>query len=158
MLSLKSMIERDLIPNDENYQVISFEGLDCAYIKKQNNKKMDICLYTDSDDYFNWSLIQFALTKDDIKNNRFFIMGYIIKNTKNVPVGSLIVKFIPFKNDIDYENLNGGKFNIILSNTNDEHDIIEEFNRYPGDKNIIYILSSKLKECFKRIIKENFEK
>lgn len=154
MISLHDLINRDLKPKNSQgiYQILSSQNCDYAKITSLKKETPDICLYEDESDDLKWSLIQYTLSGDDIKNKRFYMIGYLIKNKNNKPIGSLNVCFSPHKNDITIVDRIGGKFEIILSNNKNEHKLVDTFEKFPGNDNIINLLSQKLKDVLIDII------
>jgi hypothetical protein len=158
MISLEELANRDIKQEiiAGKYQILSSKTYSCAQICFLEKPSLDICLYDDKSDKLKWSFIQYSLSDDDIDNKRFYMIGYLIKNKNNYPIGSLIFSFLPYDmNNINFNNPIKGSFEIILSNNKNEHKIIETFDKYPGNDESIILLSEKLKSVMINIIEDN---
>jgi hypothetical protein len=156
-ISLKDIINRDVQKNKKGkYQIQSGENCNYAKINSFDKDISDICIFEKEIEDFNCSLIQYSLSDDDINNNNFIMIGYLIKNKNNTVIGSLDLIFNP-KNKIkrEFKKILKGDFRIILSNNNNEKKIIKTLDYYVGNNNIINLLTEILCEVLVEIINSN---
>lgn len=109
-------------------------------IIRQTKFDKDICLHKTKVNNYDCSLIQYTLTDDDIRNNKLYLLGYIIHQDNDI-YGILNVQFDDFEKIEINKNIEG-KFNIVYS-TKENSTILKTFDTYPN-KNIVYILTEFL--------------
>jgi hypothetical protein len=156
LISLKELINRDVnyANLETKYQVQSQKNSNYAKIVKLNKSVPDVCIYNYITDPFECSLIQFSVSDKDIQNKYLPMIGYLIKTKHGEVLGTLIYIFETNENIAIGENIIG-KFNIILSNKENQHKIIKQFNEFCGQEELVYLLTEELGECLKNIIDEN---
>lgn len=101
----------------------------------------DICIFKNTDDNITCELLAFVLSDDDIVKERFYIMGYLMKNN-DVPIGTL--NFVFKKSFGENGKMMQGKFEVVLSNSKNENLILQTFDTYPGNDNVAKILTENL--------------
>jgi hypothetical protein len=159
-ISLKDLVNRDVESKLKSgkYQIQSAENCNYARINSFDKEIPDFCIMENDIDDFKCALIQYTLSDNDIKNNNFIMIGYLIKNKKNNDdvIGTLNLVFDP--DDIDDFKIKKnvkGKFNIILSNNKNEKKIIKTMEYYVGNMNIVHMITEILGDCLVDIIKSN---
>lgn len=149
------LVKRDLIKKAQGKYQIQSEK-DSSFIKiveVAKDKTQDVCLYEEKHEKFICSLISYTLSDEDIKNKKYYMIGYLIKNENKIPIGMLNFTFKP--NNINlYEKIDG-IFEIVLSNNKNEHKVIREIKSYPGNDNVIYMLTEMLTDILIDIIENN---
>jgi len=143
MISIGNLIERD---GDEllTYQIQAFYN--CARIVKIKQKLSDICLFEynleHEDIKYKCAVIQYSLTKKDIENKNYPIVGCLITNNNRI-IATLDYIFLTDKFEM-IGNIYEGKFQVVLTNVKNEKHLISEFENYCGDNNVVNLLMNVL--------------
>jgi hypothetical protein len=125
-------------------------NIDLIYLGIKSDIHCENILTFDLDEY-KCDLISFSIEKDEInKHNELQLLkmiGFLIYKDDNI-VASLEFVFVPncelfAKNESNF--LINGKFKIIF-NSKKKNEIINEYDKYPGREESIYILTSVLIE------------
>ena len=145
-IKVNDLIKRDLSNDEEEpetrYQIQCVRNsniVKLAFVKETT----DMCLQKIQIKDIICSLIMYTLSNDDLNNNRYYMIGYIIKNKDNHPIYTLNVIFCP----IEYvaHNQMKGKFQIILSDKNGKNNIMHEYNTFLGQEETVYTLTEILR-------------
>jgi hypothetical protein len=155
-ISLNELIKRDLKTNSGGgkYQVQAGENCTNAKIVSFEKEISDICIFEYDIDEFKCSLIQYTLTDEDIEKNRLKMLGFLIKNTKEIVIGSLDLIFDCDKEIKTNQTLNG-KFRVVLTNCRGEKKNIKIMDIYIGNANVVHLMMELLGECLGEIVEEN---
>lgn len=155
-IPLNEIIKRDLNFNSGTgqYQIQAGENCTNAKIIKFDKEIPDICVFEYDIDDFKCSLIQYSLSDDDLNNNRFKMVGILIKNKNGFVVGLLDLVFV--SNDkLIINNYMNGNFNYVLTNVKGEKKIIKNVDCYVGNGNVVHMMIELIGECLENIIEEN---
>jgi hypothetical protein len=145
-MNINQLIDRDLKPqeisNTEiNYQIQAEKGDDTvklAFVKEKN----DICVYEDKIDDLVFSLISYTLTDNDIINDEYRMIGFLIRNKSNFVLGSLDLIFYP--NEKKKKREMKGKFKIVFTNNKNVKTILKVYNTFLGSDEIVYALTETI--------------
>jgi hypothetical protein len=155
-IKLSELIKRDLQKSEpKKYQVQGTKNsniIKVAYVEKEKNA--DVCLAEHTIDNITFCLLAYTLSDNDIQHKRFYMIGYLIKNTQNIPFGTLNIMFCRSDESKIVEKFMEGTFKIVLSNNKNEHQILKELNIYPGDQEAIHLLTEFLSETLANILAE----
>lgn len=149
-ISINKLIERDFnmtcvyqlqsCKNDTHIQIINvgqFHTIPLVPILKFNFK-----------DYL-CEMISYVVSEDDIINkNNIKMIGFLIQNNKNIIVASLDLMFSPHIKLSNLNNINkiDGKFEIILSRSNNNTLVIKTLSEFPGREESVHLLTDTLLE------------
>jgi hypothetical protein len=155
-IKLSELAKRDLQNIDpKKYQIQGSKNsnmIKVACVEKE--KKADVCLAEHTIDNFIFALLAYTLSDNDINNKRYYMIGYLIKNTQNYPIGTLNIVFCQKNETKMPEKFMEGNFKIVLSNNKNEHQILKEMEKYPGDQEAIHLLTEALSETLADILAE----
>lgn len=157
LVSLNDLIKRDLNFKPGlggKYQIQAWENCTSAKFVSFEKEIPDICIFEYDIDDFKCSLIQYSLTDEDINKKKFNMIGFLIKNKKEMVIGSLDLIF-ESDEKIKINCLNEGQFKIILTNCRGEKKNIRELSSYMGNGNAVHAMMEILGECLGEIIEYN---
>ena len=104
-IKLSELIKRDLQKSEpKKYQVQGTKNsniIKVAYVEKEKNA--DVCLAEHTIDNITFCLLAYTLSDNDIQHKRFYMIGYLIKNTQK----KSMKKYMKQLKKICYQNETG---------------------------------------------------